>query len=315
MWLKYQKLTLKSVNRKHLQAYIDFIQNPDKTWVGKRRRFCHPDWRPFRKPLTNNAIEHNVQIVRQLFAYLQNTGYLGCNCSKHNFDIPYSPYNSLASDHYLTRKELNLIGNFIGNLPGNTYSRYIFKIRSRWIFQVMLFTGCRKSEISDATMDDFIIIKNKLWLQVNGKGSKYGIVPIPTHLELRLNIYRAIYKLPRIKERTSPEGHIPLVIKSFSSQRYTSVTHGYIWHVVKLIGNDLADTIHDEVLSARMRRISPHWLRHTCATLQINSGIDIRAVKANLRHALIQTTMLYLHLDADHQHNETITKFGKNLIN
>lgn len=315
LWIKHQKLTLKIINRDHFHAYIEFTKNPDKTWVGKRRRFGDTDWRPFRNPLTYNAIKQNIQIIRQLFAYLHNTCYLDFNYSKRHFNIPSSPYNPLTFDHYLTRQELNLIGNFIGNLRDNTHSRYFFKIRSRWIFQVMLFTGCRRSEISNATMDDFILIKNKLWLRVNGKGSKYGIVPIPTHLELRLNSYRAIYRLPRIRERTQPEYHIPLVIKSHSEQRYTSVTHGYIWHVVKLIGNGLAEKILDEALSSRMRRISPHWLRHTCATMQINAGIDIRVVQANLRHSSIQTTMLYLHLNADYRHHETITKFGQNLVN
>lgn len=315
LWLKYHRLTLRSINRKHLQAYIDFIQNPDKTWVGKRRRFDHPDWRPFRKPLTYSATKHNIQIIRQLFSYLHNTAYLELNHCKRHFNIPSSSYLSLAFDHYLTRKELNLIGNYIGSLPDNTAARYIFKIRSRWIFQIMLFTGCRRSEISNATMDDFVLIKNKLWLRVNGKGSKYGIVPIPTHLELRLNNYRAIYRLPPIRERRQPEYHIPLVIKSHSGQQYTSVTHGYIWHVVKLIGNELAEAMPNEVLRSRMRRISPHWLRHTCATMQINAGIDIRVVQANLRHSSIQTTMLYLHIDADHRHHETITKFGQNLVN
>lgn len=315
LWLKYKKLTLKIISRDNFHSYIEFMKNPDKTWIGKRRRFEDSDWRPFRKPLTYNAIKHNIQIIRQLFSYLNNTSYLDFNHCKRHFKIPSSPYNPLTFDHYLTRRELNLIGNFIGNLQDNTHTRYFFKIRSRWIFQVMLFTGCRRSEISNATMDDFILIKNKLWLRVNGKGSKYGIVPIPTHLELRLNNYRAIYKLPRIRERTQLECHIPLVIKSYSGQQYTSVTNGYIWHVVKLIGNQLADTIPDEIIRSRMHRISPHWLRHTCATMQINAGIDIRVVQANLRHASIQTTMRYLHLDADHRYHETITKFGQNLIN
>jgi site-specific recombinase XerD len=170
--------------------------------------------------------------------------------------------------------------------------------------------------IRDSTMDDFIIIKNKLWLQVNGKGNKYGRIPILTHLEIRLNRYREIYNLPSIRDKTSSESHIPLVIMSkYSENNYRSVAHDYIWHTVKSICRNLANTIStDNIMRSRLNRVSPHWLRHTSATIQINSGINIKVVQANLRHSSIKTTLLYLHIEDDVRYQETITKFTSKLI-
>ena len=57
-------------------------------------------------------------------------------------------------------------------------------------------------------------------------------------------------------------------------------------------------------------KVSTHWLRHTSATHQVDAGIDIRIVKENLRHSLIETTMRYQHTEEDARYQETTKKFG-----
>lgn len=48
---------------------------------------------------------------------------------------------------------------------------------------------------------------------------------------------------------------------------------------------------------AGVRKINPHMLRHTCATMQLDQGIDLETIRANLGHSDISTTQIYLHLD------------------
>jgi integrase/recombinase XerD len=44
------------------------------------------------------------------------------------------------------------------------------------------------------------------------------------------------------------------------------------------------------------RRITPHILRHTDATLPIERGVDIRFVQRLLGHSSIATTEIYTHV-------------------
>lgn len=45
------------------------------------------------------------------------------------------------------------------------------------------------------------------------------------------------------------------------------------------------------------RKINPHMMRHTSASMQLDRGIDIKTVSENMGHSSIEITEIYLHVD------------------
>lgn len=50
-------------------------------------------------------------------------------------------------------------------------------------------------------------------------------------------------------------------------------------------------------IAEKLRRASPHWMRHTHATHALARGAELTTVRDNLRDASIATTSIYLHGD------------------
>jgi site-specific recombinase XerD len=60
----------------------------------------------------------------------------------------------------------------------------------------------------------------------------------------------------------------------------------------------------------KLRRASPHWVRHTHATHALARGAELTTVRDNLRHASASTTSVYLHTDQAKRARQMRDAFG-----
>lgn len=310
LWIKYNSLTFAALTKYHLLSYIDFLKAPDPKWCNiHRHKFSHPDWRPFQKPLSLKSIHRNLTVIKQMFMYLFHNGSLILNPINIKVRLPnYIKY--AKQNRYLSMDEFNTIIEYINNLPDSSPKLSESKMRILWIFKLLFYTGCRRSEVVNASMNDVMLSNRRLWLRVYGKGNKHGEIPIVNELAIALDQYRDFYGLPSMYHSHNLEANIPLIILNIVNNQYSSISSGHLWFIVKSTCILAAESITDNpTLSCKLKLVSPHWLRHSSAIAQVDAGINLKIVQKNLRHTNIDTTLQYQHLNDDFRHAETITKF------
>lgn len=157
--------------------------------------------------------------------------------------------------------------------------------RDRALLELAYATGARVSElvglsIGDIDFDDSLV-------RVFGKGSKERIVPFGSAAAAALDDWfgpsgRARMVPDRWKRRGDAEA-------IFLNQRGGRLSRQGAWLVIKKYGERAGITDH----------LSPHVLRHSCATHLLDHGADLRIVQEMLGHASISTTQIYTRVSQD----------------
>ncbi|MGQ0433880.1 MAG: site-specific tyrosine recombinase XerD [Microthrixaceae bacterium] len=151
--------------------------------------------------------------------------------------------------------------------------------RDRAMLEVLYGTGLRVSELVGLSLGDIDL--DASLLRAFGKGSKERIVPIGEHATRAIVAWlgeggRSELAPPQWRRRGDAEA-------VFLGQRGGRLTRQGAWDVLRRHG-------------ARVGLagwLSPHVLRHSCATHMLDHGADIRVVQELLGHASINTTQIY----------------------
>ncbi|MEL6893681.1 MAG: site-specific tyrosine recombinase XerD [Actinomycetota bacterium] len=151
--------------------------------------------------------------------------------------------------------------------------------RDRALLELLYATGARISEACGLAVGDLDL--DARLVRLHGKGSKERIVPFGTAAAGALDDWFS----PRGRVRFAPvrwqrRGDAEAV---FLNLRGSRLTRQAAWLVVKKYGR-LAGIADD---------LSPHILRHSCATHLLDHGADLRVVQEMLGHASISTTQVY----------------------
>jgi site-specific recombinase XerD len=139
---------------------------------------------------------------------------------------------------------------------------------------LMATTGVRVAELVSIRLSDIDTLDG--CIRVRGKGSRERTVFVtnPTLLGRLKSHIIGRFKISSIDE------HL------FVNQRGTPLTTAAFRARVR----KACDT------SKVKRRVTPHMLRHTAATLLLEEGVDIRIVQRLLGHQSISTTEIYTHV-------------------
>ena len=158
-------------------------------------------------------------------------------------------------------------------------------VRDKLIISVLYQTGMRRDELITLRDKDVDFFANTL--KVTGKRNKQRVIPFGN--ELREEIRR--YLDYREKEVGSVTER--LFVKKDGEPLYPVL-------VYRIVKRELCR------VSTR-KKLSPHVLRHTFASVMLNNGADLDSVKELLGHASLNSTQVYTHItfeELKHNYNQ-----------
>lgn len=151
--------------------------------------------------------------------------------------------------------------------------------RDRALLEVLYGTGARISEVCALGLGD-VDLDGGL-LRLFGKGAKERVVPIGRWARVALAAWlsdegRGAVAPEQFARRTDADA-------VFLNRRGGRLSRQGAWGIVHRHGET----------AGIAERLSPHVLRHSCATHMLDHGADIRSVQELLGHASISTTQVY----------------------
>jgi integrase/recombinase XerD len=160
--------------------------------------------------------------------------------------------------------------------------------RDRAMLEVLYGTGLRISELVGLSIADVDL--DASLVRAFGKGAKERIVPLGSPATRAVVHWLADGGRPAVAPRQwRRRGDAEAV---FLNARGGRLTRQGAWDVVRR---------HAERVGLA-GRLSPHVLRHSCATHMLDHGADVRAVQELLGHASISTTQVYTLVSAERLH-------------
>jgi integrase/recombinase XerD len=152
-------------------------------------------------------------------------------------------------------------------------------LRDRALLEFLYATGARISEACGLSLGDFD--HEEQLVRLFGKGSKERVVPYGRHAATSLAEWLGPSGRPHLEpQRWARRGDAEAV---FLNMRGARLSRQAAWAIVKKYGDRVG----------LGHKLSPHVLRHSCATHLLDHGADLRIVQELLGHASISTTQLY----------------------
>lgn len=159
-------------------------------------------------------------------------------------------------------------------------------LRDRALLEVLYGTGARISEATGLSLPDIDFAAGTI--RLFGKGSRERVVPLGGACERALQRWLS----PLGRDTMMPEQWASKADGQavFINRRGGRLTRQGAWNIVRSRARQAGITT----------SLSPHVLRHSCATHMLSHGADVRAVQELLGHVSIGTTQVYTKVSAAH---------------
>jgi integrase/recombinase XerD len=154
-----------------------------------------------------------------------------------------------------------------------------FGIRLNCMIEIMYASGIRVSELVTMTLAS--LYQDKNFIIITGKGNKERLIPISKDTQDTINNYLKIRKFFFNKNK-----EVKWLFPSKQSK---------VGHITRQRFSQLLSLLSDKA-GLKIKKISPHKLRHAFASHLLANGADLRSLQQMLGHEDISTTQIYTHI-------------------
>jgi site-specific recombinase XerD len=289
---------LSSLTTEDAVAYRAFLRHPAPRvqWTGPPRPRSSVEWRPFAGALSPRSVAHALSVLGALFRWLIEQRYLLANPFAGIKVRGGGRAGALDASRSFTASEWTWIRTVADALEWSHGWSAPAAQRLRFTLDFGYACGLRGGELVGQTLGQIQTdARGDHWLALVGKGGKSGRVALPSLARDALDTYLVQRGLPTTRSRWDPSTPILASLAednaAITAARMRVVLRGFFETAARALHTDSPAT------AQKLRRASPHWLRHTHATHALDGGAELVTVRDNLRHASISTTSTYLHGD------------------
>ena len=247
--------------------WTDIDTDVVRTWVAHRHaQGIHP-----------HTIHQGLSALRSFYRYLMRMNL----ATRNPAALVRNPKADKPLPTFLKQEEMNRL------LDDTPFPDSFEGRRDHLLLLLLYWTGMRRAELVGLNVEDVNLRGGEL--KVTGKRNKQRILPFGPEVREAIESYlteRAVLVADGSDDCRPRSGalfvHRPSRPKTATYRRMTP--------------EEVGSTVHHYLsLVTTQRKRSPHVLRHTFATVMLNNGADLEAVKELLGHESLQTTEIYTH--------------------
>jgi len=225
-----------------------------------------------------NTAHRLLKIVRSLLSFGYEKGFF-----KHNLrdEFSVSQPRQAITERKLNYEELQLI-----------FDELRKKDLHRIIGSLLFLKGLRVSELCNMKLGDLESgLYGETMVRIIRKGGKETRKKIPKSIMLDIMVYREqlAKELRSVGKELDISDKGPLI----PNKNGNSLQPHRVWDIIKRAAKRAAKD--NQSLAKKADDISPHWFRHSFATIALDKGASLQDVKEELGHSDLRTTQVYLH--------------------
>ena len=211
--------------------------------------------------LANRSINRKISTLRTFYKY----------CLRENL-MEKSPMTGIKAlkmpqnlVKFVTETDINKVS--FGNEADFT------TLRDHLLFEMLYQTGMRQAELRG--LKDGDVDKVSMQVKIHGKRNKDRFVPLSREMIVLIDQYKAL------RDVTFTTMADRLLLNDKGEEMSPHYVYNKVHHMLEGV--------------TTLKQKSPHVLRHTCATVLLEHGANLRAIQELLGHSSLSSTQIYAH--------------------